>query len=583
MVLIRRIFLGLLLLASPAFAQLPPATVTANLTSATCTTEGATSAGCVPLTVAGQASVGIQLTGTWTATATFRGSVNRTTFATITCTPPNSTTGVTSATANGQWTCPVAGLAMVEVIVTAYTSGTVVATLQSALAGGGSSGGGGTGTTTINDPTITTQKAAVNASGQLSITCANCSGSGASAVDNSAFTAGTTSGAPAMGFFHSTIDAVTDGNTATLAMDAKRSLFTVLRDAAGNARGANVTAGSALVVDGSAVTQPVSAAALPLPTGASTAAKQPALGTAGTASTDVITVQGIASMTKLLVTPDSVALPANQSVNVAQINAVTPLMGTGVTGTGSLRVTIATDQAQLTNKLLVTPDANSAVNVAQVNGVTTLMGNGVTGTGSQRVTIASDNTAFAVNGTLQTQTDTVMVGGVNIKEINAVTPLMGNGATGTGALRVSIASDSTGVVQPGNTANTTAWLMQDVPGAANGLSWYNVEPGASDNHVNIKNGAGVVYHIAGFNNSATINYWRLYNAATGFNGCNSATNLIMSGIIPGNSTNAGGFVQDIAKGVTFSTGISICITSAYGQTATTSATASAIEFNVGYK
>src|SRR5574340_93359 len=41
--------------------------------------------------------------------------------------------------------------------------------------------------------------AAVNASGQLSITCANCSGSGASAVDNSAFTVGTTSGAPAMG------------------------------------------------------------------------------------------------------------------------------------------------------------------------------------------------------------------------------------------------------------------------------------------------------------------------------------------------------------------------------------------------
>lgn len=48
---------------------------------------------------------------------------------------------------------------------------------------------------------------------------------------------------------------------------------------------------------------PVSAASLPLPTGASTAAKQPALGTAGSASTDVISVQGIASMTPLAVTP----------------------------------------------------------------------------------------------------------------------------------------------------------------------------------------------------------------------------------------------------------------------------------------
>ena len=42
-----------------------------------------------------------------------------------------------------------------------------------------------------------------------------------------------------------------------------------------------------------------------------------------------------------------VTLAANQSVNVAQINGVTPLMGAGNTGTGSPRVTIATDQANL--------------------------------------------------------------------------------------------------------------------------------------------------------------------------------------------------------------------------------------------
>lgn len=39
-------------------------------------------------------------------------------------------------------------------------------------------------------------------------------------------------------------------------------------------------------------------------------------------------------------------------------------------------------------------------NIAKINNVTPLMGNGVTGTGSQRVTIASDNTAFSVNATL---------------------------------------------------------------------------------------------------------------------------------------------------------------------------------------
>lgn len=51
-------------------------------------------------------------------------------------------------------------------------------------------------------------------------------------------------------------------------------------------------------------------------------------------------------------------------------------------------------------KVAVTLAANQSVNVAQINGVTPLMGNGVTGTGSQRVTIASDNTAFSVNAAL---------------------------------------------------------------------------------------------------------------------------------------------------------------------------------------
>lgn len=50
----------------------------------------------------------------------------------------------------------------------------------------------------------------------------------------------------------------TEGNFSALRLNAQRSLYGTLRDAAGNERGANVTAGNALVVDGSAVTQPVS-------------------------------------------------------------------------------------------------------------------------------------------------------------------------------------------------------------------------------------------------------------------------------------------------------------------------------------
>lgn len=53
-------------------------------------------------------------------------------------------------------------------------------------------------------------------------------------------------------------------------------------------------------------TQPVSATSLPLPSGAATAAKQPALGTAGSSSADVISVQGIASGTAMPVSLASV-------------------------------------------------------------------------------------------------------------------------------------------------------------------------------------------------------------------------------------------------------------------------------------
>jgi hypothetical protein len=62
----------------------------------------------------------------------------------------------------------------------------------------------------------------------------------------------------------------------------------------------------------------VSAASLPLPSGASTSAKQPALGTAGTASSDVLTVQGIASMTALKVDGSGITQPISGTLAATQ-------------------------------------------------------------------------------------------------------------------------------------------------------------------------------------------------------------------------------------------------------------------------
>jgi hypothetical protein len=108
---------------------------------------------------------------------------------------------------------------------------------------------------------------------------------------------------------------------------------------------------------------------------------------------------------KLLVTPDSVALPANQSVNQAQVGGTATATNSGVVGAGVQRVVLATDVALPTGSNIIGAlTANQSVNVAQANGVAMLMGNGVTGTGSIRVTIASDNTAFNVNATPPTLT-----------------------------------------------------------------------------------------------------------------------------------------------------------------------------------
>lgn len=85
------------------------------------------------------------------------------------------------------------------------------------------------------------------------------------------------------------------------------------------------TAGSAstdvITVQGiaSGTVLPMSAASLPLPTGAATAAKQPALGTAGTASADVITVQGKTSMTPIVVDPSGVTSPVSGTVAVTGV------------------------------------------------------------------------------------------------------------------------------------------------------------------------------------------------------------------------------------------------------------------------
>jgi hypothetical protein len=136
-------------------------------------------------------------------------------------------------------------------------------------------------------------------------------------------------------------------------------------------------------------------------------------------------------------------------------------------------IPVSDNAGSLTVDGTVSITANSSVNVAQINGVTPLMGNGTTGTGSPRVTIASDNTAFTVNA----------------------------------------AQSGTWTVQPGNTANTTAWLVSNRPATSGGLTIKHLISGASTNATNVKGSAGQVYGWTIFNTNAATRYVKLHNTA----------------------------------------------------------------------
>lgn len=361
---------------------------------------------------------------------------------------------------------------------------------------------------------------------------------------------------------------------------------------------------NALKVDGSAVTQPVSVASLPLPTGAATEATLDArtgslteaapatdtassglngrlqrlaqkftslialfpstignkakaaslgvaiatdqVGPAGTAATDVLTVQGIASMTKLLVTPDSVALPANQSVNAAQVGGTAVDTNSGTKSAGTIRVVLATDQPQLTNKLLVTPDANSAVNVAQINGVTPLMGAGAVGTGSLRTTLASDDPAVATLG--------ATTGAKVITDANG-----------------TIQQYLRGLIYQLITAGTS--FFTPVPDTANG--WTVAMFTSADGSTALTNAAQVVKASAGklggyyiYNPNAAATYVHLYNVAAA-SVTVGTTNPLITLCIP--ATSAANV--ELAMGVPFSNaGWSIsATTTGGGNTAPTTA------------
>ncbi len=198
-------------------------------------------------------------------------------------------------------------------------------------------------------------------------------------------------------------------------------------------------------------------------------------------------------------------------------------------------------------------------------------------------------TTGAANGTWTCQAAGYQTTRVNLTAISTGTETFTlNASAGSSQPPIGVqgtATNITAIATNAVTGGTAGQLpVNNLPTTAGGLTTFFLQPTASDNHANIKNGAGQVYKISITSNASllTVNYIRLYNAGTGFNGCNSASNLVYENAIPF-SPNGAGVLDQWDGGMAFATGISICVTGAYATNDTTNATASAMNVNIGYK
>jgi hypothetical protein len=313
-----------------------------------------------------------------------------------------------------------------------------------------------------------------------------------------------------------TANAGTNLDTSALATSANQTNGNQQTQIVEGGNTATVTASSALKVDGSAVTQPISAASLPLPTSASTSALQttgnstlstisgqlPAsLGAKTTANSMAVNIasdQTVSVSASSLPLPTGAATSANQT-NGNQLSQVVDASGhvqpagdipsrsiqteitdgTNVLGTSSHPVRI--DPTGTTTQPIsgtITANAGtgtfaiSAASLPLPTGAATSANLTTLGTQTTEINDGTHSGTIKAASTAAVATDTALVVAVSPNNSVAVTgtfyqatqPVSGtitaNAGTGTFTVSGTVAATESGTwtVQPGNTPNTTPWL-----------------------------------------------------------------------------------------------------------------------------
>lgn len=272
-----------------------------------------------------------------------------------------------------------------------------------------------------------------------------------STTDSTAFTAGSSTTAPSAGVYNDGLTALSSGIQGTYRSTAYRAQHINLRNNSGTEIGTSstpiqvslantATNSTAVKVDGSAVTQPVSASSLPLPTGASTSAKQPALGTAGTASSDVLTVQGITSMTPLKTDGSGTTQPVSGSVTAnagTNLNTSALALETG----GNLATIVTNTTGVAKDSSLTTIDTDLKSNITLHAG-TNIIGK----VGIDQTTPGTTNAVVATAGDLTSGSQlTKITNGTNTADVVAGDTGFNGVAVASATKTITFTTSSSGV------------------------------------------------------------------------------------------------------------------------------------------
>jgi hypothetical protein len=211
----------------------------------------------------------------------------------------------------------------------------------------------------------------------------------ATLVDNAAFTDGTTR-VNAAGYVFDEVagTTLTENDIAAARVDSKRAQVLVIEDAATRGQRASVSASGAIKVDNSAVTQPISAAALPLPTDASTSALQTTGNTSLSNIDTKLPANLTVSSTRLLVDNSGVTQPVSVASLPLPSGAATESTLSGMSGklpatlgqttsANSLSVVVASDQSPLPISGTITSTQVAGVEDATNSSTSPLLANGV--------------------------------------------------------------------------------------------------------------------------------------------------------------------------------------------------------------